>query len=595
MAYTRHLEALREVDATATRRGLSLQQFLESEVETDYGRWSLAEHEPLGEIVSLIDHIVSRRETDAKLTIIKGEQIGVTTVFTGAAVWAPVEHGLNTGYFLPDDDFASEWGMSKINPIVDGSEFLTRLMKDAKVDRGVLKAFGDKHLYLLGLNKLKGATSRPMDIQISDEVDLTSEKIRKWKRGRMRHSRLRFEMDFSAPYAQNSGIDARYQKGSQRRWLVSCAACGASDICLEESFPECMRNFEGTWLRVCPQCKEKLDIVSSGQWVATYPDRETDDRHYSFRISALSIAAIEGNAIMSVYNDAVESGDPDEMAIVNRTIRGFADAGSMQPIDDAVLRRMAQGHDYVLSTDQTSHPIFFGVDVGNSCWAWFEEWLPEGRARLVWAEKIHSDRWVARIFELIRQLRPRFGVVDMMPLFSDAREIAYAHPEHVALQQFESGKELYFKETCIVDEDAIGGAHVDQEFARKFWLVKGDRNLLLDQWCKEATHVDRGLILPNERSRTMDFVCEHLKKLQKIKDRDARGNEIHRFLDGVENHFGMAAASARIARLVAPNIQPFVFTAIPRASRRDRFRVLEGGADELTTRISRREQFALVA
>jgi hypothetical protein len=581
-------------DQTRERRGLSLREFLEREVTTDNGPWSISGHEPLGEVVSTIDALIRNGVRDARVTTIKGEQIGFTTLALAVPVWAAVEHGYNCGYFLPDDEFAKEWGLAKLTPIINESPYLAALASDGDVERGTLKQFRDKYVYLLGLAKLKGATSRPMDLQVSDEVDLTSDAVRKWKTGRMRHSKLRFELDFSAPYAANSGIDKRFQDGSQRRWLVDCDECAGREICLEEAFPECMEKRGDQWTRVCPQCKTELD-VARGRFVALYPERESgSEPHVSFRISALAISAIDENAIMKAYRDALASGDPEDMAIFNRSVRAIADAGSMQPITDVVLQKMERP--YVLKLARTDNPIFFGIDLGKACWFWAEEWLvSEQRARLIYAERMHSSKWERRTRELIAELAPRFGVCDMMPLFDSSQRLASDHRQTLALLQFDNGKELTLAEQLITD-DRVGSAHRDQETTPKYWLAKIDRNRLLERWCAEATHADRGLLIPDERTPVMKDVREHLKKLQKVADKDARGNEVHRFIDNVDNHFGMAAASALVARLIAPSIQPFAVVPLPFISRRDALAVFTEPDDESAGKYqSRREALRFVA
>lgn len=549
----------RERRAPRTRKRSWLLDFVTEHVPTDHGPYTLEGHEPLGGIVELLERITIDRESESRVDIVKAEQVGLTTFALGFALWLVAEYGYNVGYFLPDDKFASEFGMARLNPIVDGSPYLSTLTEDGAVDRGVLKQLGDKFLYLLGLSKLKGATSRPMDWQLSDEVDLTSEAIRKWKSGRMSASKMRAELDFSAPYRQDSGIDARYKAGSMRKWLVRCVACGKDDICLEEimDLTECFRQFSGRWVRVCPSCHRKLDVAKNGRWVAAQPEREKE-RRYSFRLSAMAFEAIDANFIMKEYLAAID--DPAAMAIFDRTRRGIANAGALQPFTDVELRRMER--DYVLKVQRpTSNPVFFGADVGNACWIWFEEWLQaEGRPRLIWAEKLHSDRWVERTLDLIRKFQPRFGVIDKMPLFSDARRIAYACPRMVALQQFENGKEPDLIEERLVLEGTVGAART--ESGPPYLCVKGDRNMILGAFATEATHPDKGLIIPSERSATMDLVRAHLKKLQKEVLKDRRGNEIHNFLENAENHFGMAAASARLARMFAPNVIPFRFSPV---------------------------------
>lgn len=251
---------------------------------------------------------------------------------------------------------------------------------------------------------------------------------------------------------------------------------------------------------------------------------------------------------------------------------------------------------YVLKLATTGNPIFFGIDLGKSCWFWAEEWLAaEQRARLVYAERMHNSSWERRTRELIAALSPRFGVSDMMPLFDSSQRLASEHRQTLALLQFDNGKDLALTEQMITD-DSIGSAHRDELFTPKFWLAKIDRNRLLARWCAEATHAQRGLLIPNEKTAVMKDVREHLKKLQKVADKDAKGNEVHRFLDGVDNHFAMAAAGALVARLVAPQVLPFAVTPLPFVSRRDSLRALTEPDDfDASAYVSRRERLARVA
>ncbi|HSY51156.1 MAG TPA: phage terminase large subunit family protein [Thermoanaerobaculia bacterium] len=542
-------------NAEAKRPRRSLERFLQEEIHTDSGLFSFTGHEPLLFIVRLIERLIVERVCDARVAIVKAEQIGFSTLAIGVALWAVAELGYNVGYFFPDDKMASEFGAARFNPTIERSLFLAGRMKDAGVDRGVLKELGDgKYLYLKGLGTLKGAIANPQDLQLLDEFDKIPANVARWTKGRMTHSKLRLAIRFSAPYADGAGIHKSFDDGSQRRLLIKCLACGRGDICLEESFPECMRQFNGTWVRVCPDCHKKLDIAGNSEWVATHPQREKDGE-FSFRVSALSMGAIDANLIMHDYLKAVETGDPDEMAIFDRSKRAFPNAGAMQPITDVELRKMER--DYVLKLQAASHPVFFGVDAGNACWFWAEEYLPDGTRRLVWAEKMSSDSWVERTTALIDKLRPRFGVIDKKPLLTDSRKLAYAFPRNIALLDFANGHELTMVEEQLVEEDTIGGAQNPR--GPKYLCVKVDRDVALAKFCAESTHPDHGLLLPNERTRTMTLVGEHLKKLQKVVTKSKSGNEIHRFIDGVDNHFGMAGMSAVMARLVAPSIQPFAF------------------------------------
>ncbi|HEV7239887.1 MAG TPA: hypothetical protein VGQ36_11655 [Thermoanaerobaculia bacterium] len=112
---------------------------------------------------------------------------------------------------------------------------------------------------------------------------------------------------------------------------------------------------------------------------------------------------------------------------------------------------------------------------------------------------MHSSKWEERTRELIAQFAPRFGVCDMMPLFDSSQRLASDHRQTLALLQFDNGKELTLAEQLVTD-DGVGSAHRDAESTPKYWLAKIDRNRLLERRCAEATHTERGLLIPDERT-----------------------------------------------------------------------------------------------
>lgn len=132
----------------------------------------------------------------------------------------------------------------------------------------------------------------------------------------------------------------------------------------------------------------------------------------------------------------------------------------------------------------------------------------------------------------------------------------------MALQDFAPGHDeprLEVKRHII--EGTVGDAQ--NASGPEYLYVQIDRNASLAKFCAEATNADRGLLLPNDTARVMTDVHAHLKKLQRQRVVKSSGNKIDQFIDKVANHFGMAAASARLARLVAPEIKPFSWTPIP--------------------------------
>lgn len=49
----------------------------------------------------------------------------------------------------------------------------------------------------------------------------------------------------------------------------------------------------------------------------------------------------------------------------------------------------------------------------------------------------------------------------------------------------------------------------------------------------------------------LDLVAQHLKRLTKEPKEDAKGNSIHSYRHGVENHFGFAMLSSYLAEQLA--------------------------------------------
>jgi hypothetical protein len=539
--------------AAEKARAHTLRSFLESEVVTDHGPWTPVGHEALGKIVELLGEVITTPIRDAEIIGLKAAQIGWSTLALAVAFFLASCRSLNVGYFLPSDKFAERFGQTRADKMIKASRFLRDSMKDGAVG-GVhqkgLKEFRGHYFYLLGLESIANATSIPMDALIYDEVDLLDEENATWSEDRVAHSQLRLKMYLSVGMFPGAGIDARYQSGTQHRYAVSCS-CGRRDQVLEDLFPESMRVIAGSAKRVCTKCHRELDLAS-GRWIAEYPDRAKEGR-YSFKLSALSMASIDGDYIWSRYSRALRK--KAWMAKFNCSILAKPDAGAMMPITDAEIEQMKRPGVVLKLSSGTGIPRFGGVDVGDICHFWCHELLPareadERRRRLVWLEEIDSDDLVERVAYLIRKLDLRRLVIDKKPHTASARRLAYLFPRIVVLQDFAAG------EMRLVDEVHEG---------KKYKCLKVDRDDSLGQFCSEITDPDSGLLIPEDESELMQSFARHLKQLRKNRTQDARGNEIDAFVRGVENHFGMAGNSARLAEMISPKNTRFEYVAADEA------------------------------
>jgi hypothetical protein len=545
--------ALPAAQEARAARPSSLQRFLEEDVVTDNGPWSLAGHEPYHEILDTLTRIFVKRERDTTFSFLKAEQIAATTTIgLGVGLWAPSDLRMNVGYFLPTDVFAHKFGRTRLKNTIAKSEYLRSRAKDKDaVNQATLKEFEGKYLYILGLEEMTNAISIPMDVLINDEVDLLPQDNLEWSEGRISHSDVRVQLFFSAGYAPGAGIDLRYQDGSQHKYVIDCMnrSCRRKAICLEENFPECVGTIRGEWARVCPDCKKPLDIVKNGRWVATFPQR-IKQKKLSYRLSQLSVGAIDLNGVMRRWEKA--SKKKSKLARFRCSVLALPDAGALQPISDVELNRMQSGDVKHLRCGRGEFPRFAGVDAGDTFHFVCYERLPNGQPHLVWVEEIDSDKALERISTLIGVLGIAQLVPDKKPLTTIARGLAYRFPDIVALQDFQNSSPLKV---------------VEEEHERKTYrCVKVDRDESLDETTSDFTDQQNFLRIPDiESDPVLAVFASHLKNLRKERTMDKKGRPLDMYLKGVSNHCGMALNSARIAEEIAPSLLPFSFTPIRRA------------------------------
>lgn|GEM_PF-943661 len=548
----------------ADLRPSSLREFMEKDVVTDVGLWSLDGHEPFAEILGLMDSIFRRPLRDTELSLLKAEQIGATTSLgLGPALNLAADLGRNVGYFLPTDLFARKIGRTRLKNILRKSPRLSAIMKaerDASdgdglpVNQATVKEFDGKFLYVLGLESMMGAISTPLDVLLNDEVDLLPAENLEWAQGRIAHSDLRASIYFSAGYAPGAGIDLRFQDGSQHKWLVDCSRRSClKRICLEEVFPDCIgpnpARSGDTYVRICPKCKTPLDIVKNGRWVASFPQREKQ-RKFSYRLSALAMGAMSADYMMSRWSKCRTK---SQKAKFRCSVLAIPDAGAMQPFSDVEINRMQSGECALLRYGRGSLPRFAGVDAGDLYHFVCYERRPNGDPYLVWVEEIDSDVALDRISTLIGKLGIVQLVIDKKPHTTIARALAYRFPRIVALQDFLNGSVLK-----VADEE---------HEKKKYRCVKVDRDESLEETTSGFTS-EYFLRIPDlETAPVMVIFAEHLKNLRKERSLDKKFRVIDTYLGGVANHCGMALNSARIAEEIGGSAMPFSYTPIAKNSR----------------------------
>ncbi len=321
----------------------SFAEFLEKEIGTDDGAYTFEGREALREAVDHLGEILRLGLPEQTVTVLKGTQIGMTTVAIGLALYAVHIHRLNVGYFLPDQDFANRFDDTRVRPAIRRPA-LAAAMRDGRY-RGAaskgLKEFpgpdGSRFLYILGLRDIGNALSLPLDLLIRDEVDdLPPENLR-WSNDRLDASKLALTVNLAMGRNPGAGIQAMFEEGDRRLWRVPCHACG-TDWVPEENWPEILKEksrIDEYPLRLaCPGCGAALSR-SAGRWRPG--GAEGLEGHRSYRISQLAVPAVRLERIAAKWRAAKKPGD---RAKFRCSCLALPDAGESRPIDAALLESL---------------------------------------------------------------------------------------------------------------------------------------------------------------------------------------------------------------------------------------------------------------
>ncbi|MCK4578743.1 MAG: phage terminase large subunit family protein, partial [Candidatus Marinimicrobia bacterium] len=418
------IAALLESNLKHTGQAPPFTRFLRSYIATEKGRYNFAAHKALEEIAE-------RLPVMGEAWILKGAQVGLSTMAVGWCLRLAALQGRQVGYALPTKVFAARFLKTRFRQLVQANPLLRDNVRLAEnvgliITANLLNETAPPgNIYLLGMANLTDTISIPLDALIYDEVDILNQDNMAWAEDRLAASDLGQKLYFSVGMNPGTGIDAGYHDSTQRVWLVRCSRCGRDDQVLEELFPECVsRDGEG-WRLVCHACGAAMNVQEQGRWVARHPDRQVE----GYRVPQLIIPNISLDYIMDRWQKASRS--RSLMAKFRSSTLALPDAGERQRITVQLLSQVLEPY----ATSDTAPWTVGGADVGDTCHVAFADLAGE-RQRFVRLETVASDRMVEEISNMITALGCRCFVIDAKPFRTEARRLARQHPDVVVLQYF---------------------------------------------------------------------------------------------------------------------------------------------------------------
>lgn len=388
-------------------------------------------------------------ETARVVNVQKPAQIGLTMVSMawGLAACA-TQPKFNTIYALPSANDATKLVITKMNPLIQGSNELRRLVS-SDVDNTGLKQIGGNFLHIRGTLSETAALSISADALIVDEVDRCDQFRIKQFRSRLQASQHRLIRQFSTPTVDGYGIAKEGKTSKRMRHVAKCGCCGYSwlptyheNIVIPEFTGDLkdlskenlkdVRWQEARW--DCPRCHRDPKLhVSNLEWVCENPSDNYEAVQYF-------ITPVTAHKVLT----------PDYL------VRSSTEYDMRSEWQNQVLGETAQESDAMLTWDDLTAILLtegvpksdgvhvMGVDIGQQCAVTVGKQTAEGTVIVVHREFVPLNLLRERRKQLQAEYRIVASVHDTLPETNLIRQITEEDPNaYGAIFSQEKTTEMY--------------------------------------------------------------------------------------------------------------------------------------------------------
>jgi hypothetical protein len=361
----------------------------------------------------------------------------------------------------------------------------------------------------------------------------------------------------------------------------------------------------------CPDCGTELD-ADSGRYVAKNPARVAQAR-LGVRVAQLNITAISVEEIVGAWYAAMEDPTGEAMVAFYCDRLGIPNAGAAQPIVQKVLddvRSLGLGtvderEPYSMSLAPRADGVrVAGMDMGPRCWFWCDDLQSDLVSGLVWAELIASGNAPVRVPILMNALgiscifldaggEPDLtkrivlalnGLDDYAPPVMPRNELLKSRLSNIGIGCNWDGEKGRWKgiKAAAVLFVAGEGKGIEQTIAftqdgKLYPLIKCNRAESIQTAVNDFLTPAEGVLemmgaegkkslrmLPRARlpktyigaGVSQTILDGHLLNLRKERDPKTGAED---WIEGVENHLGLAKVYSRLASTVAAIRKPAPF------------------------------------
>lgn len=386
-------------------------------------------------------------DTSRVTNTVKPAQIGMTTVTMAYLLAAAcTQKRFNSIYALPTSNDAQKLVTTKLNPLIQGSPEVKRLV-DKDVDNNELKKIGENFVFIRGTKSETAALSISADAVIADEIDRCDPDALKQFRSRLQGSERQIVKQFSTPTLDGVGIAKESRSSKRYRHMATCH-CGYTwlpsyhtdiviphyDGALKDINRDNLKDIrwqDAHWL--CPSCKTDPQLHPRNlQWVCENPN-ENYEAHTYF-ITPVTACLVLRPAYL--VRTSTEFNTRSEWA--NQVLGETSEEENEQitPQDLEVAQ---------VDADLSSGDVhYMGVDMGLLCAFTIGRMTQDGTLVIVHREMVPLAVFGTRRKELMRMYRCVISVHDVLPYTSEIMRVTDYDPNaYGAMFSSSKSPELY--------------------------------------------------------------------------------------------------------------------------------------------------------
>ena len=417
-------------------------------------------------------------EDKSRTTItVKPAQVGVSELsYRYAIALACTQDDMSIIYTFPSSSDAEKNGRTRIDPMIEGSPELKRLI-DPEMNNSEIKKFGrNSFIFFKGTRSATQALSTPANCVINDEYDASDITQASVYLSRLQNREHKLRKIFSTPTIEKYGVSKEAETAKRFRQMHTCVHCNHRFLpdyfenivvpgwnkTLEEITKKNIH--ETRWREAyvaCPKCGEDPELSADRMEFVCENLNENHEAHAYF-ITPFSVPTIITPSYLVNTSTKYERYSEFKNQALGLTGEEKDEAILESDIAKALIRADLDSSEFHV----------MGSDMGLVCHIMIGRESAQGILTVVHREQVHYTQFEKRSLELAAKFRVILHVMDSQPYTDLVTRICRARPHNWGAMFVNTKKPAAFT-TEEATEDLTEG-----KMAMR--LVKVNRTVALD-------------------------------------------------------------------------------------------------------------------